>query len=144
MSQVNSELGRSPTSPISLGEGAVRGLAGIGSGAISMASLRGKSFATVTVSPNSSSTTGRSDSFTTTFTANVSGASATSYSWGVLSTDMGLGAVVTGQGTANVSLRVTATSQDEVALVTFYCDVTVAGGATIRGTCSMSRLWTLT
>lgn len=49
MSQVNSELGRSSTSAISLGEGAVRSLAGQGSGAISMSQLRGKSARSVSI-----------------------------------------------------------------------------------------------
>ena len=43
MSQVNTELGRSATATISLGESAVRSLAGVASGAISMSNLRGKS-----------------------------------------------------------------------------------------------------
>ena len=47
MSQVNTELGRSATATISLGESAVRTLAGVPSGAISMDNLRGKSAATV-------------------------------------------------------------------------------------------------
>jgi hypothetical protein len=43
MSDVNTELGRSSTATISLGETAVRTLAGVASGAISMDNLRGKS-----------------------------------------------------------------------------------------------------
>lgn len=43
MSQVNTELGRSATATISLGESAVRTLAGVPSGAISMSNLWGKS-----------------------------------------------------------------------------------------------------
>jgi len=43
MSQVNSELGRSATATISLNETAVRNLAGVGSGTISMSNLQGKS-----------------------------------------------------------------------------------------------------
>ncbi len=46
MSQVNTELGRSATATISLGESAVRSLAGVPSGAISMNDLRGKSAVT--------------------------------------------------------------------------------------------------
>lgn len=48
MSQVNTELGRSSTASISLGETAVRTLAGVASGAISMNDLRGKSAVTFT------------------------------------------------------------------------------------------------
>lgn len=43
MSQVNVELGRSSTATISLGETAVRMLAGVSSGAIAMSNLYGKS-----------------------------------------------------------------------------------------------------
>lgn len=43
MSQVNTELGRSSTATVSLNESAVRGLAGIGSGSLSMWHLLGKS-----------------------------------------------------------------------------------------------------
>jgi hypothetical protein len=45
LSQVNVELGRGATANISLGESAVRTLAGVPSGAISMANLHGKSAA---------------------------------------------------------------------------------------------------
>ena len=41
-SQVNVELGNSPTATISLGDSAVRDLAGVSSGAISMSDLHGK------------------------------------------------------------------------------------------------------
>lgn len=47
MSQVNVELSRSGTATISLGEAAVRALAGVPSGAISMSNLWGKSAVTV-------------------------------------------------------------------------------------------------
>lgn len=48
MSQVNTELGRSATATISLNESAVRTLAGVPSGTISMDNLRGKSAVTFT------------------------------------------------------------------------------------------------
>lgn len=56
MSQVNTELGRSATATISLGESAVRTLAGVASGAISMNDLRGKS--AVTFTPDGGTTAG--------------------------------------------------------------------------------------
>lgn len=55
MSQVNTELGRSSTASISLGETAVRTLAGVPSGAISMDNLRGKSAVTFTPDGGTSS-----------------------------------------------------------------------------------------
>ena len=47
LSNVNVELGRSSTAQISLGETAVRNLAGVASGAISLSNLYGKSSVTV-------------------------------------------------------------------------------------------------
>lgn len=56
MSQVNTELGRSATATISLGETAVRTLAGVPFGAISMDNLRGKS--NVSFTPDGGTTAG--------------------------------------------------------------------------------------
>jgi len=49
LSNVNVELGRSATAQISLGESAVRNLAGVASGAISLANLYGKSNITISL-----------------------------------------------------------------------------------------------
>jgi hypothetical protein len=57
MSQVNVELGRTSTASISLNETAVRTLAGVASGTISMNNLRGKS-AQATFSPAGGTTAG--------------------------------------------------------------------------------------
>ena len=56
MANVNVELGRSSTATISLNETAVRSLAGVASGTISMNDLRGKSF--VTFNPDGGTTVG--------------------------------------------------------------------------------------
>ena len=56
LNQVNVELGRSGTTTISLNETAVRTLAGVASGAISMNDLRGKS--NVTFTPDGGTTGG--------------------------------------------------------------------------------------
>jgi hypothetical protein len=56
MSQVNTELGRSATATISLNESAVRSLAGVPSGAISMDNVRGKS--AVAFTPDGGTTAG--------------------------------------------------------------------------------------
>ncbi len=59
MSDVNTELGRSSTVTISLGETAVRTLAGVASGTISMDNLRGKSNApAVSFSPDGGTSAG--------------------------------------------------------------------------------------
>ena len=54
LGNVNTELGRSSTATISLGETAVRTLAGVSSGAIALSSLYGKS--NVTFSPDGGTT----------------------------------------------------------------------------------------
>lgn len=60
LSAVNAELGRASAAAISLGETAVRNLAGIATGAISLGNLRGKSSGTtVTVYESSYSTGGK-------------------------------------------------------------------------------------
>lgn len=58
LSQVNTELGLSSTATISLGDSAVRTLAGVSSGAISLSSLYGKSNATGTFSPDGGTSSG--------------------------------------------------------------------------------------
>jgi len=58
MSQVNTELGRSSNATISLGEAAVRALAGVPSGAISFQDLRGKSAMSVSANNVSGSASG--------------------------------------------------------------------------------------
>jgi len=67
LSQVNVELGRAAATRISLGEAAVRNLAGVSSGTIRMSNLRGKSNVTFTKSG-----TGRGMSYAeVTFSCNV-------------------------------------------------------------------------
>lgn len=67
LSQVNVELGRAAAARISLGEAAVRSLAGVSSGTIRMSNLRGKSNVTFTKSG-----TGRGMSYAeVTFSCNV-------------------------------------------------------------------------
>ena len=56
LSNVNVELGRSSTAQISLGETAVRNLAGVASGAISLSNLYGKS--NVSFNPNGGTSAG--------------------------------------------------------------------------------------
>lgn len=95
MSQVNTELGRSSTAQISLGESAVRTLAGVASGAISMNNLRGKSAMSVTASNVFNSSGG----FASSGSVNSSGAppspvvtggtSPYTYSWAHVSTSSG-------------------------------------------------------
>lgn len=138
MSDVNTELGRSSTASISLGETAVRTLAGIASGAISMNDLRGKSNAATytpsggtsgsptavfqTGGPNSSTTITASRAVTWTYTrtsgsfgsANVtSGSSASSITFSI-----------TGNNTFNIRTSVWSVSANDGS-TTKYWTVTV-------------------
>lgn len=72
MSQVNTELGRSSTTVISLNEGVVRTLAGVASGTISMDNLRGKSAVTFTPAGGTSAGAPQQLSDTQMFSASVS------------------------------------------------------------------------
>lgn len=139
MSQVNTELGRSSTTTISLNESAVRGLSGISSGSLSMWHLLGKSSApawTVSVSPTSRYVVNRGSAGVGSFTVSVSTGTPSAYSWGVLTATQGSGAVVSGGSSATASLR--ATDLGGYSSITFYCDVTNYG-TTQRITCLLEH-----
>lgn len=59
LGQVSTELGRSATQSLSMNDSAVRNLAGVGAGAISMSQLRGKSNITFNQAPGTHSANGR-------------------------------------------------------------------------------------
>lgn len=139
MSQVNTELGRSSTAAISLNESAVRGLAGIGSGSLSMWHLLGKSNTpdwTASVTPTYRSTVNRGTSGVGSFTVSVSVGTPSAYSWGVQTATQGTGTVVSGGSSATASLR--ATDLGGFSSITFYCDVTNYG-QTKRVTCILEH-----
>lgn len=96
MSQVSTELGRASTATTSLGETAVRDLAGVPTGAISMSNLHGKSASSplsVSVSPASaygscSTASGPCQAVTNSMTATPSGGSGGyTYAWERVSGD---------------------------------------------------------
>lgn len=107
MSQVNTELGRSSTAQISLGESAVRSLAGVASGAISMNNLRGKSAMSVTASDVSNNDggfagAGNVSSGTSTPSPSVTGGTSPyTYSWTHLGTSSGTTPGISNSATAN-------------------------------------------
>lgn len=128
LSQVNTELGRASTAAISLGESAVRSLAGVASGAISMSNLRGKSAISVTITPN-----GRSESGTTaartfaSLTASVSGGTPSAYSWTVTNQAGGTFTAGSGSTTATTSPTVSGVISGDTATATLTCTATVGG-----------------
>lgn len=125
LSQVNTELGRSATASISMNDSAVRGLAGRGSGTISMSDLRGKS--AVTITPN-----GRSESGTQglrtfgSFTVSASG-SPTAYSWSISGASNGTFTAGSTPGSASTSPTVSGVPTNTTATATLTCTVTIGG-----------------
>lgn len=146
LSQVNTELGRSSTAQISLGETAVRNLAGVASGAISMSNLYGKS-AGVTFEPNGSTNSGAPTSLSS-YEEGVAeiyivASADVTWNWTRSGSTVGTGTVFNASGgtigtTSGLSgrslrLRITATTTTRTS--TFSVNVT-SGGVT--------RYWTVT
>jgi hypothetical protein len=129
MSQVNTELGRSATATISLNESAVRSLAGVPSGAISMDNLRGKSSVTFTPDGGTSSGSPVVLSDTQMFSASVSiecSAQAV-WTWSKIGSSFAFASVESGQSNAIITFYLETETQYRTA--TF--NVTgVSGGVT--------------
>lgn len=128
LSQVNTELGRSATATISLGETAVRTLAGVSSGTISLSDLYGKSAVSVSISPAGRAESGTLGSHTFgSLTVTVTGGTPTAYSWTV--TDQVEGSFTAGSGstTDTTSPTVSAVALGITATATLVCTVTVGG-----------------
>lgn len=146
MSQVNTELGRSSTAQISLGESAVRTLAGVASGAISMNNLRGKSAMSVTASNVSGSAGGFANSGDVygsgTKTTVTGGTAPFTYSWAHISTSSGDTPAISGPTTANPSWS--ANVDDIPASVsTWRVTVTSSGGvSSAQATITVTLNWT--
>ncbi len=129
MSQVNTELGRSATATISLGESAVRTLAGVPSGAISMDNLRGKS--AVTFTPDGGTTSGApvllesEDTFSASITIDCS--EAATWTWTKSGSTFGFASVASGGSAFSISFYL----ETEFQYRTTVFNVTaVAGGVT--------------
>lgn len=126
LSQVDTELGRASNAAVSLGETAVRSMAGVSSGAISMSNLYGKS--AITFSPVAGSYTSSGPS-PRTYT--ITASAAVVWTWTKTSTGPG--------GTANVTSGSSATS------ITFT--VNAAVGSIVTHTFSVDaggKHWDLT
>jgi hypothetical protein len=129
LSQVNTELGRSATATISLGESEVRDLAGVSSGAISLSSLHGKTAVpiSVSISPNGASDSGAASSKTfSAFTASVTRGTPSAYSW-TLSSQSGGTWSVSGASTSSATPSVTGVASNDTAAATLTCTVTING-----------------
>jgi hypothetical protein len=138
MSQVNTELGRSSTATISLNESAVRSLAGVPSGTISMNNLRGKS--NVSFSPDGGSSAG-SPTFLSDFAVYPGGASVT------ISCTQSATWTWTRSGSTQASADTA--SGNSSASITFFLNSQQFGGRsatfTVSGTAGgVTRYWTVT
>jgi hypothetical protein len=145
MSQVNTELGKASNASISLNDSAVRTLAGISSGAISLNALHGKSnFSGATVSPTSLTTSGlvADGSTWSTYSAIAntvpSGLSAT-YSWVRISGSTKITALSSTSSSTQFQIL---SGTRGTTTATFYCAVT-SGGKTYN-TPNVSVSFTLT
>lgn len=128
LSQVNTELGRASTANISLGETAVRGLAGIASGAISMSDLRGKSSVTFEISPNGRTEFGSlADHIFGSFSAVVTGGTPTAYLWSISDPINGTFSPGYGYQASYTEPFVTDVVMYDTASATLSCTVTVNG-----------------
>jgi hypothetical protein len=134
LGNVNTELGRSSTATISLGETAVRNLAGVSSGAIALSNLYGKS--NVTFTPNGGTSAGTavelSDAGILYASVTISCTQSAVWTWTEL-----------GSGTASVSSGGSASS------ITFQVSTTEFGGfrnseVTVQATAGgITRYWTV-
>jgi hypothetical protein len=147
MSQVNTELGRSSTATISLNESAVRTLAGVASGAISMNNLRGKSAMSVTASNVSGSAGGfaasgyvyTSGSPNTTVTG---GTAPYTYSWAHISTSTGPTPDISGSSIANPTWNALV-NESTNSVSTWRVTVTSSGGgSSAQVNITVTLIWT--
>ena len=130
LSNVSVELGRSSIATTSLGETAVRTLAGIASGTISLNSLYGKSFApSISISPGNvyTSRSGGGSATSNTVTATASGgAGGYTYAWTYVS---GNSYTINSSTSASTTFTTTLVSGAYKTGV-YRCTVT-SGGATV-------------
>lgn len=129
MSQVNTELGRSATATISLNESAVRTLAGVPSGAISMNDLRGKS--AVTFTPDGGTTAGApallSDTQQFSASVTIQCSQQAVWTWSKTGSSFAFASVESGQSNAIITFYLETETQFRTAVF----NVTgVAGGVT--------------
>jgi hypothetical protein len=129
LANVNTELGRSSTATISLGETAVRTLAGVASGAISLSNLYGKSNVTFTPDGGTSAGAPALLSDTQMFSASVSiecSAQAV-WTWSKTGSSFAFASIASGQSNAIISFYLETETQYRTAVF----NVTgVSGGVT--------------
>ncbi len=136
LGNVNTELGRSSTAAISLGETAVRALAGVSSGAIALSNLYGKS--NVAFTPNGGTSAGApvalSDYGSLNASVTISCTQAATWTWTKTGTG-GSASVSSGGSAASITFSNSTTSFGGFKTATYTVSAT-AGGIT--------RYWTVT
>lgn len=125
LSQVAVELGRASNATTSLGESAVRTLAGVASGAIAMSNLRGKTNGTtITVTQGTYSTGGKVSFTYNGFATTGTGAPAT---FGSVSPTTYKGVAIKGLYSNNVPATMLEFSGNQTGNASFLTSVTIGG-----------------
>jgi len=128
MSAFNVEIQRSSTSQLSMSDGTLRSIAGIGSGQISFSNLYGKSYIIPYISPSNVNDSGNGGLHDFTITAGTNSVTPSSWSWSVSSTGgTGNWTINSGQGTGTAGVRVAATAPQDTAYATVNVTMVVAG-----------------
>lgn len=148
MSQVNTELGRSSSAQISLGESAVRTLAGVASGAIAMSNLRGKSAMSVSANDVSGSAGGFaqagsvSTSGSSPNTTVTGGTSPYTYAWTHISTASGNTPGISNASSANPLWSATVTDGEESVSTWRVTATSSGGGSSASDQITVTLTWT--
>lgn len=132
LSNVNVELGRSSTAQISLGETAVRNLAGVASGAISLSNLYGKSNVSFTPAGGTSSASpdyvGSYEFYPASATLLITCTQTATWTWTRTGSSLATASVASGGSASSITFNLTST-QFQPRSATFTVSAT-AGGIT--------------
>lgn len=146
MSQVNTELGRSSSAAISLGESAVRTLAGVASGTIAMSNLRGKSAMSVSANNVNEANSGFAPSGNVsgsgTNTTVTGGTAPYTYSWTHLGTSSGNTPSISNAAAANPNWSASVTDVESSVSTWRVTATSSGGGSSASKQITVTLTWT--